>query len=84
MTLVCQEDVSQLLKFSQRVAMGVQNDFAAKGLFRSQALISQQMTIFVGASFGLRNFADHEFSLALELLLTPRDLPSISLQLLLN
>ena len=62
--------------------MGLRNHFAAKGPFRSQALISQRaswgceiisqpMAIFVGAFFGLRNFADHEFPLAFELLLAP-------------
>ena len=75
--------------------MGLQNDFSMKGPFRNQALISQRaswgceiisqpMAIFARASFGLRNFADHEFSLAIELLLTLRDLPSLSLQFLLN
>ena len=90
-TLVCQGVVSQLREFLQKL----RNHFLAKGLFRSQALISQRaswgyeiilqpMAIFVGASFGLRNLADHEFSQSPELILTPRDLPLISLQFLLN
>ena len=57
-------------------------DFAAASW--GYEIISQPRAIFAGASFGLRNFADHEFFLAFELLLTPRDLPSISLQFLLN
>ena len=70
MALVCQRRVSQLRKFSQGVAMGLRNHFVAEGHFRSQPLISlrapcgckiisQQMAIFAGAYFGLRNFADH-------------------------
>ena len=46
--------------------------------------ISQPRAIFAGASFGLPNLADHGFSLALEFLLTPKDLPSISSQFLLH
>ena len=49
---------------------GLRNYFPAEGYFRSQPLISQrapkgceiisqQMAIFAGAYFGLRNFADH-------------------------
>ena len=64
MALVCQGSVSQ------GVAIGLQNHFAAEGHIRSQPLISQwapggyeiisqQMAIFVGGYFGLRNFADH-------------------------
>ena len=56
---------------------------AAKS-FRSGGLISQLRGDFAGAHFGLRNFADHGFFLAFELLLIPRDLSSISLQFLLN
>ena len=59
MALVCQGSVSQLRIFSQGVAIGLRNHFAAEGHFPSQPLISQQMAIFVGAYFGLRNFADH-------------------------
>ena len=94
MALVCQWGISQLRKFSQGLAMGLRNVFAAKGHFRSHSLISQwapcgceiisqPRAIFVRAPFGLRNFADHGFFLAFELLLIPRDLPSISLQFLL-
>ena len=64
--------------------MGLGNHFIAKGRFRNQALILQPRAIFEDASFGLRNLVDHGFSLVLELLLTPRDLPSTSLQFLLN
>ena len=95
MALVCQWGVSQLWKFLWRGCIGLGNHFTAKGRFRSQALISlraywgykiisQPRAIFIGASFGLRNFVDHGFFLAFELLLIPRDLPSISLQFLLN
>ena len=50
--------------------VGLRNHFAVEGYFHSQSLISQQvpkgceiisqqMAIFVGAYFGLRNFANH-------------------------
>ena len=95
MALVCQRGVSQLRKFSQRGCMRLRNHFAAKGRFRSGGLISQRLLggceiisqprgDFAGVPFGLQNFVDHGFFLAFELLLIPRDLPSISLQFLLN
>ena len=71
MALVCQGGVLQLQNFSQRGVWGCE-------------IISQPRAIFAGALFGLRNFADHGFFLAFELLLIPRDILSISLQFLLN
>ena len=73
MALVCQEVFSQLRNFSQRGVLGCEIYFAAKGHFRSQTLISQrpckgcemisqQMAIFAGADFGLRNFAATKIS----------------------
>ena len=47
-------------------------------------IILQPRGDFAGASFRLRNFVYHGFFLAFELLLIPRDFPSISLQFLLN
>ena len=41
MALVCQRRVSQLRKFSQGVAIGMRNHFAAEDHFRSQRGISQ-------------------------------------------
>ena len=88
MALVCYGGVSQLQKFSQRVIGGCEIILQRETIFTVMLgdceIISQPRAIFAGASFGLRNLTDHGFSLAPELLLTLRDLPSISLQFLLN
>ena len=95
MALVCQGVFRSCENFRKGGCMGLRNHFPAKGRFHSGGIISQQLLAgckiisqprgdFVGAPFGLRNFANHGFFLAFELLLIPRDLPSISLQFLLN
>ena len=82
MELMCQEGVSQRGVWGCKIISQPWGDFAAASW--GCEIILQPRAIFAGALFGLRNLVNHEYFLAFELLLIPRDLPSISLQFLLN